>query len=206
MNLGERILEMRTRANMSQSDLADVLDVSRQSVSKWETNSSVPELGKLLKMSEIFEISMDDLVRGERETLVSASEDTVRSNQSPGKEAQKFIGFGLMGVGSVIFVLVLFLGDFLSALVFAVPFLTTGVVTIIAKKHTALWNGWTLYFMAYVFLRLSTGLRIRWIFQKWVYEYGLTARSTMALLMAVMFGVLLFSTYRAVKKTRASKK
>ena len=57
MNLGEKILQMRTKANMSQSDLAEVLNVYRQSVSKWETNSSTPELDKLLKMSETNEIS-----------------------------------------------------------------------------------------------------------------------------------------------------
>ncbi|MBK5263542.1 MAG: helix-turn-helix transcriptional regulator, partial [Peptostreptococcaceae bacterium] len=60
MNLGEKILEMRTKANMSQGDLAEALNVSRQSVPKWETNSSTPELDKLLKMSEIFKISIDD--------------------------------------------------------------------------------------------------------------------------------------------------
>ena len=44
MNLGETIYRLRTERNLSQGDLADALDVSRQSVSKWENNSAVPEL------------------------------------------------------------------------------------------------------------------------------------------------------------------
>lgn len=62
MNLGENIYRFRTKMNMSQGDLANALDVSRQSVSKWENNSAVPELDKLIKMSEIFGISIDELV------------------------------------------------------------------------------------------------------------------------------------------------
>lgn len=60
MNLGEKIFTLRTQNNMSQSDLADILDVSRQSISKWETGTSVPELDKIMKMCDIFDISMDE--------------------------------------------------------------------------------------------------------------------------------------------------
>ena len=64
MNLGENIYRFRTEKNMSQGDLADALDVSRQSVSKWENNSATPELEKLIKMSSLFGISLDELVSG----------------------------------------------------------------------------------------------------------------------------------------------
>ena len=64
MTLGERIYKLRTEKEMSQGDLADALEVSRQSISKWETNGSVPELDKLIKLSEIFGISLDELVTG----------------------------------------------------------------------------------------------------------------------------------------------
>lgn len=64
MTLGERICQFRTAKNLSQGDLAEALDVSRQSVSKWETGTSVPELDKLVKMSDLFGVSLDELVRG----------------------------------------------------------------------------------------------------------------------------------------------
>ena len=67
MTLGERIYKLRTEKEMSQGDLANALEVSRQSISKWETNGSIPELDKLIKLSEIFDISLDELVIGKGE-------------------------------------------------------------------------------------------------------------------------------------------
>ena len=65
MSLADNIYKFRTEQNMSQLDLAEALEVSRQSVSKWETGTAVPELDKLVKMSKLFEISLDELVNGE---------------------------------------------------------------------------------------------------------------------------------------------
>ncbi|MBP3399269.1 MAG: helix-turn-helix transcriptional regulator [Erysipelotrichaceae bacterium] len=66
MNLGKKIYEQRIKKNLSQEDLANLLNVSRQSVSKWENNNTVPDLEKMIKLSEIFEISLDELVKGEK--------------------------------------------------------------------------------------------------------------------------------------------
>ena len=65
MNIGENIYKLRTEKNMSQTDLANELEVSRQSVSKWENNSAVPDLERIVKMSRLFEVSLDELVFGE---------------------------------------------------------------------------------------------------------------------------------------------
>ena len=70
MTLGENIARLRTKENLSQSDLADMLDVSRQSVSKWETDTSIPELDKLLKLSELFGVTLDELVNGEETSKI----------------------------------------------------------------------------------------------------------------------------------------
>ena len=64
MKLSEQIVRLRTRLGLTQGDLADRLEVSRQSISKWETGASVPELDKLLKMAELFGVSLDELVTG----------------------------------------------------------------------------------------------------------------------------------------------
>lgn len=64
MNLGENIYRYRTANKLSQGDLADSLSVSRQSVSKWENNSAQPELDKLIKMSNLFQLSLDELLFG----------------------------------------------------------------------------------------------------------------------------------------------
>ena len=64
MNLGQSIYRLRTQQHLSQSELADALCVSRQSVSKWETGSAVPDLDKLIRLSQIFGVSLDQLVQG----------------------------------------------------------------------------------------------------------------------------------------------
>ena len=54
MDLGTTITRLRTQRGLSQGDLAEALEVSRQSVSKWETNASTPDLDKLVKLSRFF--------------------------------------------------------------------------------------------------------------------------------------------------------
>ena len=67
MSLSEKILSLRTGLGLSQEELAEKLEVSRQSVSKWETGQSVPDLDKLIRLADLFSISVDELVReGER--------------------------------------------------------------------------------------------------------------------------------------------
>lgn len=65
MTLGERLVRLRNQKELSQDALAEMLGVSRQSVSKWETDASVPELDKLIRLSDLFEVSLDELVKGE---------------------------------------------------------------------------------------------------------------------------------------------
>ena len=59
--LGEKIAFYRKKNNLSQEELADTLGVTRQSISLWETEQSMPSMDNLLKLSKIFEISMDEL-------------------------------------------------------------------------------------------------------------------------------------------------
>lgn len=64
MELNDRLYELRKKNNWSQEELAEKLDVSRQTVSKWESNKAIPELDKLVKLSEIYNITLDELVKG----------------------------------------------------------------------------------------------------------------------------------------------
>ncbi|MBR4954250.1 MAG: helix-turn-helix transcriptional regulator [Oscillospiraceae bacterium] len=72
MSLGENIYRLRSEKGMSQSELAEALNVSRQSISKWETDGSVPELDKLLSLSDLFGVSLDELVKGSAESEFDA--------------------------------------------------------------------------------------------------------------------------------------
>lgn len=64
MSFRDNLQHLRATRNMTQEQLAMLLGVSRQSVTKWEAEKSYPEMDKLLKMCAIFECSLDDLVQG----------------------------------------------------------------------------------------------------------------------------------------------
>lgn len=197
-------MNLRTNANMSQGDLANDLNVSRQSVSKWETNSSVPELEKLVRMSAIFKVSIDEIVRGGT-GVISETKNIVNNEQIPQLQLRKIVGVGLLGVGFIIFVLLLALANFLSALILSSPFFVTGLISLLVSKHTALWCGWGLYIVIHQYLIFATGISVRSIFQKGIYHYGLTARTTTAWIMAIILLVLLVSTFRAIKAYKTQK-
>lgn len=79
MNFGERLYELRKEKNISQEELAQLLDVSRQSISKWENDKAYPEMTRLLFMSEYFGVSLDYLMRG---TESNDSSESDKSNES----------------------------------------------------------------------------------------------------------------------------
>lgn len=64
MSFGNRLYELRRSKNISQEELAELLDVSRQSISKWENDKAYPEMTRLLFMSDYFGVSLDYLMRG----------------------------------------------------------------------------------------------------------------------------------------------
>ena len=65
MTLGEKIAIQRKELNYTQEQLADILGVSRQSISKWESDIAYPETEKLIELGKIFECSMDYLLKDE---------------------------------------------------------------------------------------------------------------------------------------------
>ena len=69
MILAEKIMMLRKKSGWSQEDLADQLGISRQSVSKWESGASIPDLDKIVKMSGLFGVSTDYLLKDELETI-----------------------------------------------------------------------------------------------------------------------------------------
>jgi len=65
MTLGERIREYRQAAGLSQEGLAEKLHVSRQAITKWETDGGVPDIDNLISLSRAMGLSLDELVTGE---------------------------------------------------------------------------------------------------------------------------------------------
>lgn len=69
MKLQENLIRLRKQKGLSQEELAYQLGISRQSVSKWESGTSVPELERLVEISELYGVSLDELVKGENSVV-----------------------------------------------------------------------------------------------------------------------------------------
>lgn len=112
MNLGENIHTYRTQHNLSQGELANALDVSRQSVSKWENNAALPELDKLIKMSKLFSITLDELVYGP--ASVQKTNEAAAMLPALLPPPRVLIGMLLLVFGMIAFLLSVFWGNHLA--------------------------------------------------------------------------------------------
>lgn len=65
MSLGEKIREQRKQAGLSQEQLAEKLNVSRQAITKWETDKGIPDVANLIAISDEFGLSLDELIKGD---------------------------------------------------------------------------------------------------------------------------------------------
>lgn len=156
MNLGENIHNYRISNNMSQTDLANALEVSRQSVSKWENNSAQPELDKLCKMSNLFDITLDELVYGRANTLKSPQGGERDLITTPLRElfpSRVFIGATLLLFGMVFFLMSVFLGDHLRMGEVMGEFLSVNIVVLslalLFTYHTGVLSGCMIVYFLY---------------------------------------------------------
>lgn len=79
MSVNEKIYNLRKKKNMSQEDLAGILNVSRQTISKWETGESNPDFDKIVPLCDFFHITTDELLKGSNE-LTEKLESTNKKN------------------------------------------------------------------------------------------------------------------------------
>ena len=81
MNIGTKIKNARTSANLTQEQVAEALDVSRQTVSNWENEKTYPDIVSVIKMSDLYNISLDHLLKEEKSMsdYLEESTNTVRS-------------------------------------------------------------------------------------------------------------------------------
>lgn len=166
MTLGARIYRLRTERGLSQETLADQLGVSRQSVSKWETDGAVPELDKLLKLSQVFGLTLDQLVRGEepQNAVEDARLPEPAAPPAPKREGRIRAAVVLLVVGAVVTLLGSAMGSLLLGLLFASPILVSAAICFLVNNRPGLWCGWAVYLMVDLYLRYGTGLHWRVIF------------------------------------------
>ncbi len=127
MKISERLREARLQANLSQEKLAEEIYVSRQTISNWENGKTYPDIMSILLLSDLYEISLDELLKGDKAMVkyLEESTNTVESN--------KKIIFGIIA-NIIIFSLMILFSGFLEEnkyylmSVFIVAVITTSVL------------------------------------------------------------------------------
>ena len=98
MILADKIIELRKKNGLSQEELAEKLNVSRQSISKWEGAQSIPDMNKILKLSDLFSVSTDYLLKDEIEEMetqvpIEDHDSSVREASVSMEEANAYLAY-----------------------------------------------------------------------------------------------------------------
>ena len=120
MTIADRIQSLRKHKGMSQEELADKIGVSRQAVSKWESEQATPDLDKVVIMSEIFEVTTDYLLKGiepvavnDHKTMADVVDEKIL-NEKNGRRAKSILKWVLIGLGAFLTI------DAISLIVFLI--------------------------------------------------------------------------------------
>ena len=211
---GAAIRALREKNRLTQQQLAEKLCVSDKAISKWETGASIPELDKLLKLSELFDVTLDELVRGEEvpktETAMPAAQTVPASfapQATPEREKRRTIaGTVSLCTGAVILVFCLLLaGDPLTGLLFASPFLICGIICFAVKQRVGLCCGWAVYLCIDLYLRFAAGLSWTTIFMTHLWTAQMNyARLSIAWVQFIGMVLMILCTVRSYRTLKVS--
>lgn len=158
MTVSEKIYTLRTRLGLSQEELAEKLGVSRQSVSKWETGQSVPDLEKIIKLSDLFGVSVDELVReGERPQPLQPQIKEVYIKEKWKLTETQTAGFCMELMGLALDLLGL-VGETRFLVLIGTALVVLGLPLLLAKKHPWIIFGWLVVGMSCLILNPHTSI------------------------------------------------
>lgn len=110
MEFSEKLLKLRKAKDLTQEELAEKLNISRQSVSKWESGQAVPELDKIVALSDIFDVTTDYLLKSSE---IEEMPDTQQELQNKDKKRNKIKQCVIYVVGIyLIFIAIYIIGHF----------------------------------------------------------------------------------------------
>lgn len=185
MKINEKIYTLRKKSGWSQDELADKLSVSRQSVSKWETGDSVPEIAKLLALAKIFSVTTDYLLDDSKEEYIPPQ--TAKNSDTAEKVMTKTESL-FQNYGWILGVVLLLLGLWrvVSAVSGIATFASAGAFGVISGAAFL-----PLLFSALVGLALAVGgiIMIKHLRKK--DETGKTPKRTKRLMILLIIGAVL---------------
>ncbi len=202
-SMGERIYELRKQNNMSQGDLADELDTSRQTISKWENNMSTPELDKILRLCEVFSVSSDYILRGVVEETENSKEER---NQTVIKEQtviiEKKADIRTIFASGLLINAMFFL--FIYPKLFYIPlfFGAVAAILLLCKKHAVYYSLWLVFICVNIFCSLGTAGGMDIIFDSAFYTSEYTYLLVISYLLWISLFILIALGIRIIKNKR----
>lgn len=201
MDLGTTISRLRAERHMSQGDLAEALEVSRQSISKWETNASVPELDKLVKLSRLFGVSLDELVTGEAPPMPEPPPSPAAPPRQTSR--RRIAGIILLCMALLVWLLLTLLGGPLEGLYLASPFLACAVICFVCRRRAGLFCAWAVYLFVELYLRWATGITWRLVLMTPHFTPSMNyVRLAIAYVQLLAMLVMFFLTIRSFRNVR----
>ena len=121
MKIGDQLKKARLDKNMTQEEVAEKIFVSRQSISNWENNKTYPDIGNVIALSDLYEISLDELLKGSDNFMkhLEESTDIVKSNKKL---------MTLIVVALIVMIVMAIFTKFLPEKVFLVSIFTLAVI------------------------------------------------------------------------------
>lgn len=109
MKFSEKLIQLRKATGLSQEELGNRLNVARQTVSKWELGETTPEMEKLIKLSEIFNITLDELIKDENDKKENSeiTSNNTNSQKLAGMVIKILKGIGIFIIVSIILYVIL---------------------------------------------------------------------------------------------------
>ena len=204
MSLGTTISRLRAEKHLSQRDLADALGVSLQSVNKWETDDSVPEPDNLVKLSQLFGVSLDQLATGELALVQKSVPEPISPPASPWQIAgRKLMAVILLCMAFLIWLVPTAPGSLPERWILAAPLVICTAICLLVKKRPGLWCAWVLYAAADILLHLYTPFRWRFLFQPATDVSYSGLHFTLAFLQLGIMAVLVTGTVASLRDTAA---
>ena len=204
---------LRTGKGLSQEDLAAKLEVSRQSVSKWETSQSVPDLEKIIKLADLSGVSVDELVReGERPQPPQPETKVVYVKEKREWTVTQKVGICLLALGAAVILLRLACGWKLSLAGVALGVL--GLPLLLAKKPPWIIFGWLVVGLSLLVLNpqfsivpwgLIGGVRMFLSCYPEHWYYATQLGVSISVVRGLLTLVLIALTWRAWRKKRQEK-
>ena len=143
-NLGERLFKLRRDKKLSQEEVADKLNVTRQTVSKWETDQSMPDFDKVVPLCELYDITPDELFIGLKgketfkntEDVVDLEEEKIKTNKKAKGIATSVVLYFLACVWILISIPVMNFNPVVAcALFLLICGISTGIIVYVSIKY-----------------------------------------------------------------------